>query len=174
MVSFPDGETGNNALGYCTSDSRDPNRSATLTPLGTAWQRWALKGTKVAVKWLKLAGEPEFLHELDGETSTTTRLPRRLRQRSAVDLVTIRTSLTQHSFPSVALHYGSASGFTGNFISVAPLGQWQCNLPAGAAVQVMNLSEPRNALKNGAFGVQASVAKNTSAAVRLLKDSPGG
>ncbi len=174
MVSFLDGETGNNALGYCTSTSRDPSRPTTLIPLGAAWSRWALRGTRVAVKWLKLAGQPEFLHELDGETSTTTRLPRRLLQRSEADLVTVRTSLSDHSFPTVALHYGSASAFTGNFITVKALGRWQCNLPAGAAVRIIDLSAPGDRIKNGVFGSQSSVAKNTSGAVLFLKDTPGG
>ena len=174
MVSLPDGNTGNNALGYCTSSSGNPGYAFTLTPLGPAWQKWALKGTRVIVKWLKLPGQPEFLHVLDGETSTSTRLPRRVLQRSAADVVTIRTQRSQHYRAGTALHYGSASAFVGNTITVTPLGRWQLDLPSGAAVEIVNLSAPGNAIKNGLFGSQASVVKNSSASVRFLKDSLGG
>lgn len=175
MVSFADGKTGNNALGYCTSSSsRNPDVSITLTPIGRAWPRWALMGTKVAVKWLKLPGQPEFLHVLDGETSTTTPLPRRLRQRLLVDLVAIGTLRTQLYPADIALHYGTASAFAGNMITVTPLGRWLRDLPDGAAVDVVNLSAPDNQVKSGAFGSQSSIAKNSTASVKLLKDSPAG
>lgn len=174
MVSFPDGKTGNNALGYCTSPSGDPSRPLTLTPLGPGWSRWALKGTKIVVKWLKLAGQPEFLHVLDGETSTSSRLPRRVLQRSAADVATIRTQHTQHYPAGVVLDYGSASAFAGNTITVTPLGRWLRDVPLGGAVEIVNLSAPGNGVKNGVFGSQASIVKNGSASVRFLKDSPGG
>lgn len=177
MVSLPDGKTGNNALGYCTSSastSLNPDRPTTLTPLGTAWPRWVLRGTKVVVKWLKVAGQPEFLHVLDGETSTGARLPRRLLQRSPGDIVTIRTLRTQHNAAGIALYYGSASAFVGNMITVTPLGRWEVNLPMGSPVDIRNLSAPGNGIKNGAFGSQSSIVRSSSAGARFLKDSPGG
>lgn len=170
MVSLPDGKAGNNALGYCTSTALHPDRTTTLTPLGPAWARWALKGTKVVVKWLRVAGQPECLHVLDGETSTTSRLPRRLLQRLAEDVVTIRTLDTQHSAAGVALHYGSASALVGNTLSVTALGPWQCTLPAGSAVEIFNLSVPGDRFKNGAFGSQSSIVSGSFASVRFLKD----
>ena len=172
MVSLPDGHTGNNALGYCTSLSLHPERTITLTPLGPAWSRWVLRGTKVVVKWLKVAGQPECLHVLDGETSTSSRLPRRLLQRSAEDVVTIRTLHTQHSSAGVALHYGAASALFGNILSVAPLGPWQYALPAGSAVEISNLSVPGDRFKNGAYGSQSSIASGSLASTRFLKDTP--
>jgi hypothetical protein len=174
MLSFPDGKTGNNALGYCSGPSADPSRPLVLVPVGSAWPRWALKGTKVVVKWLKLPGQPEFLHVLDGETSTSNRLPRRVLQRSADDIVTIRTQRTQHYPADTALDYGTASAFVGNMVTVTPLGRWLRDLPVGAAVEIVNLSAPGNSLKSGAFGSQSSVVKSGSARVRFLKDSPGG
>lgn len=174
MVSFANGKTGNNALGYCTSASRNPDVSITLTPIGRAWSAWTLTGTQVAVKWLNLPGQPEFLHVLDGETSTTSPLPRRLRQRSLVDLVAIRTMGTQRYPADIALHYGTASAFAGNMITVTPLGRWLRDLPAGASVDVINLSAPGNQVKSGTFGAQSSIAKNSVASVKLLKDAPGG
>lgn len=174
LVSFPDGKTGNNALGYCTSSSGDPSRPLTLTPLGPGWSRWALKGTTVVVKWLKLAGQPEFLHVLDGETSTTSKLPRRVLQRSTADLVMIRTERSQHYPADTVLHYGRASPFVGNTIAVTPLGRWQRDMPSGSAVEIVNLSAPHDGVKNGIFASQSSVVKSGSAAVRFLKDSPGG
>jgi len=173
-VSFADGKTGNNALGYCTSSSRNPDVSITLTPIGRAWSRWALTGTKLAVKWLQLPGQPEFLHILDGETSTTSPLPRRLRQRSLGDLVAIHTLRTPLYPADIALHYGIASAFAGNIITVTPLGRWLRDLPGGAAVEVINLSAPGNHVKSGSFGSQSSIAKHSTASVKLLKDSPGG
>ncbi|MDG0027200.1 hypothetical protein [Trinickia sp. Y13] len=174
MVSLPDGKTGNNALGYCTSTARDPSRTIVLTPIGRAWPKRVFKGIRVAVKWLKLPGQPEFLHILDGETSTTMALPRRLQQRATGDLVAVRTVPTQHYPADIALYYGTASAPAGNLITVSPLSRWLRDLPAGSAVELVNLSAPGNALRNGLFGTQASIAKNSSAGVRLLKDSPGG
>lgn len=174
MVSFPDGKTGNNALGYCTCMSRDPSRPFTLIPLGTAWSRWALKGTTIAVKWLKLAGQPEFLHVLDGETSTGSKLPRRVLQRSTADLVTISTRRTQHYPADTVLHYGRASPFAGNMITVTPLGRWLCDMPNGSAVEIVDLSAPHDRVKNGIFGSQTVAFKGGSTGVRFLKDSPGG
>ncbi len=173
MVSLPDGKTGNNALGYCTSTSLNPDLPTTLTPLGSAWSRWVLKGTKVVVKWLKVPGQPEFLHILDGETSTTTRLPRRLLQRSPDDVVRILTGPTRN-YPAGthALDYGSASAFVGNFITVTPLGRWQCSLPMGSAVEIFNLSAPSNGAKNGVFGLQSTIIRNSSVSAKFLKDSP--
>ena len=172
MVSLPDGKTGNNALGYCTCASSDPNRPMTLTPIGAGWSRRVFPGTKVAVKWLRLPGQPEFLHTLEGETAG--RLPRRLKQRAVDDLVTIRTPLTQHYPAGVALHYGTATPLAGNIITVTPLSRWLRDLPGGAAVEVLSLSAPGNGLKNGAFGSQTSIAKHSSASARFLKDTPGG
>ena len=174
MVSLPDGKRGNNALGYCTSLSVHPERTITLTPLGPAWSRWVLRGTKVVVKWLKVAGQPECLHVLDGETSTTSRLPRRLLQRVAQDIVTIRTLDTQHSSAGVALHYGCASALIGNILAVEPLGPWQCALPAGSALEIVNLSNPGDRFKNGLYGSQSSIVSQSSARVTFLKDTPGG
>lgn len=77
-VSLPTGTLNNNELGYCSSKSTNPNAIITLTPVGTAWSKRTWQGQSVVVKWLRLDGEPEFLHVLDGETSTTMRLPRRL------------------------------------------------------------------------------------------------
>jgi hypothetical protein len=172
MVSLPDGKTGNNALGYCSSASPDPARPMTLTPIGAAWPKRLFPGAKLAVKWLKLPGQPEFLHVLDGETAG--RLPRRFKQRATADLVEIRTHRSQHYAPGVALYYGTASAMAGNIITVTPLGRWLYDLPVGAAVEVVNLSAPGNALKNGAFGSQAAVAKHSAASAAFLKDSPGG
>ncbi|WP_206956285.1 hypothetical protein [Trinickia acidisoli] len=174
MVSLPDGKLGNNALGYCSSISLTPDRSTTLSPIGPAWSRWVLKGTKVVVKWLKLPGAPEFLHVLDGETSTTSKLPRRLLQRSTPDLVTVRTLRVLYYPADAALYYGTASPFIGNMITVTPLGRWRCDLAAGSGVEVLNLSAPGNPVKNGEFGAQSSIARNSLASVRFLKDSPGG
>jgi hypothetical protein len=129
-------------------------------------------GTKLAVKWLRLPGQPEFLHVLDGETDG--RLPRRFKQRAAADLVEIRTPLTQHYPAGVVLYYGTASPLTGNIITVSPLSRWLRDLPDGAAVEIVNLSAPGNALKNGAFGSQAAVVKHSAASLMFLKDSPGG
>lgn len=174
MVSLPDGKTGNNALGYCTSTARDPSRTIVLRPIGQAWPKRVFKGIRVAVKWLKLPGQPEFLHILDGETSTTMALPRRLQQRSTADLVVVRTVRTQHYPADIALYYGSASALAGNMLTVSPLSRWRRDLPAGSAVELLNLSAPGNAPRNGLFGTQAFIANNSSASVRLLKDSPGG
>lgn len=174
MVSLPDGKTGNNALGYCQSASRNPALSATLVPVGQRWSRWVLKGTKVVVKWLQLPGQPEFLHVLDGETSTTTRLPRRLLQRSASDVVTIRASLTAHHLPGTLLEYGTASAFAGNTVTVTPLGRWLLDLPIGDGVEIRDLSAPANQIRNGRFATQVRVIQGSSAGVRFLKDTPGG
>jgi hypothetical protein len=174
MVSLADGKSGNNALGYCIDKSRDPDRPVSLRPTGSAWSKRAFPGTRVAVKWLKLPGQPEFLHVLEAETSTTSALPRRFRQRSAADLVTIRTQRSQHYAPGIALCYGTASALAGNMITVTPLGRWLLDLPVGAAIELVNLSAPGNALKNGSFGSQAAIAKNSAASVIFLKDSPGG
>lgn len=174
MVSLPDGKIGNNALGYCVDKSRDPDRPVALSPIGSAWPKRVFPGTKVTVKWLKLPGQPEFLHVLEAETSTTSRLPRRFRQRAAADLVTIRLALSQHYAAGIALYYGTASALAGNMITVTPLGRWLRDLPAGAAVEFVNLSAPGNALKNGAFGSQTAIAKHSAASVTFLKDSPGG
>lgn len=174
MVSLPDGKTGNNALGYCTGTSRNPGAIFTLIPLGSGWSRWALKGTTIAVKWLKLAGQPEFLHVLDGETSTTTRLPRPVLQRSTADLVTIRTLRSDHSPADTLLHYGRASPFVGNMITITPLGRWLRAMPAGSAVEIANLSAPHDGVRNGCFASQSAVVKGGSANVRFLKDTPGG
>ncbi|HEX7683644.1 MAG TPA: hypothetical protein VF446_08915 [Trinickia sp.] len=174
MVSLPDGKSNNNALGYCQSASLNPDRPTTLVPVGPRWSRWVLKGTKVVVKWLKLPGQPEFLHVLDGETSTTSRLPRRLLQRSTVDVVTLRTLRTVVHQPAAVLDYGTASAFTGNLTTVTPLGRWLISLPAGAGVEICNLSAPSNPVKNGIFAPQTQLAKGTSGGVRFLKDSPGG
>lgn len=174
MVSLPDGKTGNNALGYCQSTSRNPDVSTTLVPVGQSWSRWALKGTKVVVKWLKLPGQPEFIHVLDGETSTTSRLPRRLLQRSASDVVTIRALLSVHHQPGILLEYGAASAFAGNTITITPLGRWLLDLPVGDGVEIRNLSAPANRIKNGEFTTQARVSRSSTAGVRFLKDTPGG
>lgn len=172
MVSLPDGKTGNNALGYCSCATSDPSRPMTLTPIGAAWPRRLFPGTKLAVKWLKLPGQPEFLHILEGETAG--RLPRRFKQRAADDLVEIRTPLTQHYPAGVVLYYGAASPLAGNMITVSPLSRWLRDLPFGAAVEIVSLSAPGNALKNGAFGSQLAIAKHSTASVMFLKDSPGG
>lgn len=174
MVSLPDGVTGNNALGYCSGNSRDPDRPIVLSPLGPAWPRRVMHGTRVVVKWLKLPGQPEFLHILDAETSTTSPLPRRLKHRSSVDIVVINTPRTQHYAADVALYYGSASPPAGNMITITPLGRWRCNMPVGSTVEIRNLSAPGSALKNGVFSSQVSIAKHSSASGRFLKDSPGG
>lgn len=174
MVSLPDGHTGNNALGYCSGNSRDPDRPVALSPLGLAWPRRVMQGTRVVVKWLKLPGQPEFLHVLDAETSTTSALPRRLKHRSPADVVAIHTSRTQHYPADVALYYGTASIPTGNLTTVTPLGRWRCNMPIGSTVEIRNLSAPGSALKNGVFSSQASIAKDSSASVSFLKDWPGG
>lgn len=174
MVSFPDGKIGNNALGYCVDKSRDPDRPITLSPIGSAWPKRAFPGMKVTIKWLKLPGQPEFLHVLEAETSTTSGLPRRFRQRAAADLVTIRIARSQHYATGTVLYYGTASALAGNMITVTPLGRWLHDLPVGAAVELVNLSAPGNALKNGVFGSQAAIAKHSSVSATFLKDSPGG
>lgn len=172
MVSLPDGKLGNNALGYCTSTSRNPGVVTSLVPLGPAWSRRVWQGTAVIVKWLQLPGQPEFVHVLDGETSTTTKLPRRLRQRSLDDVVTIRTLRTFH-LPEPLLQYGKASAFIGDVTTVTPLGKWERGLPAGSGVEILNLSAPGNAIKSGLFGSQAAIVKGTGASVKFIKDSPG-
>lgn len=172
LVSLPDGKLGNNALGYCQSTSQFPDRSTTLVPVGQSWSRWVLKGTKVIVKWLKLPGQPEFLHVLDGETSTTSRLPRRLLQRSNTDVVTIRTLRTVVHAPGPVLGYGTASAFDGDTIVVTPLGRWLLGLSAGAGVEICNLSAPANPIKNGIFAPQAQIVRGAAGGVRFLKDAP--
>lgn len=174
MVSLPDGKQGNNALGYCTSTSVNPDVSTTLRPLGSAWSKWVLKGTNVIVKWLNVPGQPEFLHVLDGETSTSSRLPRRLLQRSAADVVTVRTLHPRYFSADVALEYGTASPYTGNSIMITPLGRWQCDLPLGTGVDILNLSAPGNPVKSGEFGSQSPIARYSSIGARFLKDAPGG
>jgi hypothetical protein len=174
MVSLPDGAPCNNELGYCSSPARNPNVVITLTPAGSAWSKWTLQGTKVIVKWLKLAGEPEFLHVLDGETSTTTRLPRRLLQRHPADIVTIKTGLGTNHPAGTVLYYGLASAFAENTISVTPLGTWRYDLPMGSSVEISNLSDPSNPVKSGLFGSQSNAFEKSSGSVKFLKDSPGG
>lgn len=174
MVSLCDGQPQNNALGYCSSTASSPNEIATLTPLATGWSRWTLQGTKVVVKWLKLPGAPEFLHVLDGETTRSTRLPRRLLQRSPADVVTIRTASAAQHPAGLVLYYGTVSALSDNAISVTPLGTWQYALPAGARVEIQNLSDPANLAKSGIFGSQSSVIQSSNASVTFLKDSPAG
>lgn len=174
MVSLPDGKPQNNALGYCTSTSRNPNAITVLTPLGTAWSKWVLRGTKVIVKWLQLPGQPEFFHVLDGETSTTTRLPRRLMQRSSPELVTITTSFTGHHPADTLLYYGTTSIFSGDFVTVTPLADWRYALPAGSGVRISNVSDPGNAIKSGVFATQSSVIAHSRDSLRFMKETPGG
>lgn len=174
MVSLLDGKPQNNALGYCTSTSRNPNAIATLTPLGSAWKKRVWQGTKVIVKWLQLPGQPEFLHTLDGETSTTMRLPRRLMQRSTVEVVTVATRLSEHSPADTLLYHGTTSVFSGNLAIVTPLGEWRYALPAGCGVHISNLSDPGNPVKSGVFATQGSVIARSRDSVRFLKDAPNG
>lgn len=174
MVSLPDGKPQNNALGYCTSTSRNPGAIATLTPLGAGWSKWVLQRTKVIVKWLQLPGQPEFLHVLDGETSTTMRLPRRLMQRSPAELVTVATPATGHYGADTLLYYGTTSIFSGNVVAVTPLGEWRYALPMGVAVRISNLSDPANPIKSGLFGTQASVIARSRDSVKFLKDVASG
>ncbi|PMS33851.1 hypothetical protein B0G57_1382 [Trinickia symbiotica] len=174
MVSLCDEEPQNNALGYCSSTAHSPDGIATLTPLGTGWARWALRGTKVVVKWLNLAGAPEFVHVLDGETTLLVRLPRRLLQRSPADVVTLRTANAPQYPAGLVVYYGTASALWGNAISVTPLGSWRYALPAGATVEIQNLSDPANRAKSGIFVSQSSVDESSNASVTFLKDSPAG
>lgn len=174
MVSLADGNRDNNALGYCTSKSINPNTIISLTPLENGWSKWAMRGTRVVVKWLNLPGEPEFLHTLDGETSITTRLPRRLLQRFPDDVVTIVTAEGRWYPVETVLQYGTCSTFEGNTLSVTPLGVWACDLQMGSAVKLSNLSDPANAVKNGIFGSQSTVVKRSATRVMFLKDTPGG
>lgn len=173
MVSFPDWEPDNNALGYCSSSAQNPNLTITLTPIGKAWERWALAGTNVIVKWLKLPGSPEYLHVLDGETSTSMRLPRRLRQRSAMDVVRVKTSLSTHFGVRTVLYYGKTAAFANEAITVTPLGKWLYAVPMGGTVEIINLSDPGNGVKSGVFGAQSTIEKNSIAAAKFFKDVPG-
>jgi hypothetical protein len=132
------------------------------------------QGQKVVVRWLKLAGEPEFLHVLEGETSTTMRLPRRLLQRSLLDVVTIRLLDVVSRPTDAAVHYATANAFQGNLMTVTPLGQWLYDLPMGTAVEISNLSDPRSLIKSGIFVAQSSVMKRSIGSVPFLKHTPGG
>lgn len=174
LVSLPDGKPQNNALGFCTSTSRNPDAIATLTPFGTGWAKRVWQGTKVVVKWLQLPGQPEFLHILDGETSTTMRLPRRLKQRESLELVTVTTPFAEHSPADTLLYYGTTSIFAANFVSITPLGEWRYALPAGSGVNVSNLSDPMNPIKSGVFATQSAVIARSRDSLRFLKDTPGG
>lgn len=174
MVSLADGKPQNNALGYCTSSSRNPDTMTTLTPCGKGWPMRVWQGTKVIVKWLQLPGQPEFLHTLDGETSTSMKLPRRLKQRSQLDVVTVATMLSEHSPVDTLLYYGTTSIFAGNAVTITPLDAWRYALPAGCAVRISNLSDPTNPIKSGSFATQATVIARSRDGVRFLKDTPGG
>ena len=174
MVSLPDGKPQNNALGYCMGTSRNPNTITTLTPLGSAWKKRVWQGTKVIVKWLQLPGQPEFLHTLDGETSTTMRLPRRLMQRSTVEVVTLSTPHSEHSPADTLLYYGTTSVFASNLATVTPLDGWRYALPAGCGVQILNLSDPGNPIKSGVYANQSGVIARSRDSVTFLKDLPGG
>lgn len=174
MVSLADGKPQNNALGYCTSTSRNPNVISTLTPLGTAWKKRVWQGTKVIVKWLLLPGQPEFLHTLDGETSTSMRLPRRLMQRSLVEVVTATTRLSEHTPNDTLLYYGTTSIFSADMIIVTPLGEWRYAIPTGSGVHLANLSDPGNPIKSGVFATQGTVVSRSRDGVKFMKDRPGG
>lgn len=174
MVSLIDGKLQNNALGYCTSTSRNPNVISTLTPLGEAWKKRVWQGTRVIVKWLQLPGQPEFLHTLDGETSTSMKLPRRLMQRSLVEVVTARTRLSENTPDDTLLYYGTTSAFFENQIVVTPLGDWRYGVPSGSSLHLFNLSDPGNLVKSGVFATQAAVIARSRDSVRLLKDTPSG